>query len=292
MIHGIVAAVPKLIATNDDARFVKATGVAQRRVCHKDEESPLLWLARRAVGDLLDGMEGWRPDNLIFVTQTPSVQMPSMSANIAHFIGFHGPAFDVNLACSGYVYGLWLADHLYGRTLLIAGDTVTHMTMDSDAGTRMLFGDCVTASAVQGSYINAVMRTDGSGWGHLIADPSLRMNGPKVFEFATSTVPGLVQETTMNGFVDFHCFHMANQLIIDTIARKLGLAPETVPTNIAKYGNTSSASIPLLLCDSTATPALRERRCRLGLYGFGAGFSAGGILTEIGPLKVLNVAEV
>lgn len=291
MIKGVVAAVPRNIVRNTDLRFVKATGVAERRVAVAPTDA--LWpLARTACEELLGGIGAWKPDNLVFVTQTPTVRMPAMSCAMARFINFNGPAFDVNLACSGYVYGLWLAAKLGGKTLLIAGDTVSRMIDANDPATSMLFGDCVTASAVEGSYINAVMGTDGSGWGSLIADPWMRMDGIAVFNFAMSTVPGLVEQTTMNGFMDWYLFHQANALMLNGLVKKCNLDPAKVPMNIQRYGNTSSASIPLLMCDSECTEALRTKVNRVSMMGFGAGWSWGGILTQLEPMKVLNVVEV
>jgi 3-oxoacyl-[acyl-carrier-protein] synthase-3 len=294
MIHGIVSAVPKNIERNEDAKIIEATGVRERRIVAEGQDT--FTLAVAASERLLEQL-GWSADTLnaiICVTQTSPVRMPAIACAIAFKLGARCPAFDVNLACSGYVYGLSIAA-TFGlrRTLLIAGDTVSRMVAPEDAGSRALFGDCVTATAVhEGRFINARLGTDGSGFEHLIADPFIRMDGAQVAHFALSRVPELVQAVTMNAKVDWYLFHQANLVLLKQITRKLKIAPQQCPTNIEKFGNTSSASIPLLMCASEATAALVKERQRVAMFGFGAGFSWGGVMLDIGPLQVCEVVEV
>ena len=124
------------------------TGVAERRVATTQTTGTLGWLAART---LMERM-GWEADRLgaiIFVTQSPDVRMPAMACHIAGLLGANCPAFDVIMACSGYVYGLWLARNLRGRVLLIAGDTVSRMCDPTDKATYPLFCDAVSASAIE-----------------------------------------------------------------------------------------------------------------------------------------------
>ncbi len=304
MIRGIVAAVPKHTVTNTDKRFVATTGVAERRVVLSGDD--VLTLAARAVDRLLEGLH-WDVSSIgaiIFVTQTPTIRMPAMAQVLAGEIGYGGPAFDVNLACSGYVYGLWLATHLRQmvgagvpgkRVLLVTGDVTSPMTVESEPGTRNLFGDCVAATCIDnedGYYDNFNLGTDGSGAMKLVGDPQIKMDGPEVFSFALKAVPQLVADTTMNAHVDWFLMHQANGLMLSRIGKKCKIPPEKMPMNIGKYGNTSSASIPLLMADSECTEALRTKKNRCALFGFGAGWSWGGVMLDVGPLEVLEVVEV
>lgn len=294
MIQGIVSAVPKNRVETEDAKFKAATGVAERRVATEGQNT--LTLAEAAATRLLDSV-GWAASDLsaiIFVTQTPPARMPATACALAGALGARCAAFDINLACSGYVYGLVMASVFGGRhTLLIAGDTVSRMVKPGDKGTEQLFGDCVTATAVhEGRFINVRLGTDGSGFGSLIADPTIRMDGPAVFNWALQEVPNLIQGTTMNGFYDWLFLHQANGALLKNIVRKAKLPKDKVPVNIGRYGNTSSASIPLLMCDSEATEGLKKRRNRVAMCGFGAGWSYAGCLLDLEPLKIAEVIEV
>lgn len=297
MIKGIVSAVPANIVKNTDESFIKMTGVRERRIAGAVTTGEYGFIAAdKLLHDL-----AWNPKDvgaLIFVTQTPDVRMPATACKVAAMLGLKCAAFDVALACSGYVYGLWLASRIGGRVLLIAGDTVSRMCDINDRSTYPLFGDAVTATAIevpQGFEATKPafhLGTDGTGFSSLIADPLIKMDGAEVMNFALQTVPKLVADVTMNAHVDWHFFHQANEFLLKHIVKKCGIAPETAPMNIAKYGNCSSASIPLVMCDGAATPLLKSRSNRVGLYGFGAGFSWGGVMLDLEPLQVCEVVEV
>ena len=297
MIKGIVAAVPANVETNIGQAFIRMTGVVERRIV-KNGTHNTHNLAVVAAQRLMANLE-WVPEDIsciIFVTQTPVVRMPATACSFAHSLGCLCPSFDVNLACSGYVYGLWLASRVCApgqRMLLVAGDTVSRMTAPGDR----LFADAVTVTAIESPSTPStryfVLGTDGSGFGSLIADPLIRMDGAAVMTFALAAVPKLVAETTMNANVDYYLFHQANKLIIDCIAKKCKLPADRVPMNIARYGNTSSASIPLLMCDSECTEPLKQRGGRtVAMFGFGAGWSWGGALLRLDPLLCAEVVSV
>lgn len=293
MIRGIISCVPANVVKNEDEAFIRATGVRERRIANNGLHTAAL--GTKAALHLLDKLH-CPPDAigaLVVVTQTPMVRMPATACIIAAGLGINCPAFDVNLACSGYVYGLQIAFALareYDTVLLIAGDTVSTMTRPDDK----LFGDAVTATLVEweSSCINFKLGTEGMGFESLIADPLIRMDGAAVVNFALQTVPKLVADTTTNAFCDWYFFHQANGMILKHLTKKCNLDPQKVPTNIEKYGNTSSASIPLLMCDSGATERLKETRNRVAMFGFGAGWSWGGVMLELAPLQVCEVIEV
>lgn len=295
MIAGIVAAIPANTERNDDEQFIKATGVRERRIA-RDQDTVDLGYA--AAIELIRALH-WLPSQIaaiIVVTQTPANAMPGNAAVLADMLGCKCAAFDVNMACSGYVYGLAIAEQFNGSgdVILIAGDTVSKMIASTDKSSGMLFGDCVTATAIAQDLELAdyTLGTDGTGYGKLIADPKIRMDGAEVMTFALRTVPDLVRRTIDGNWPEFYLFHQANEMILKHIAKKLGLRDEQVPMNIGKYGNTSSASIPLLMCDSEVTQALLTRNVQCGLFGFGAGWSWGGVMMGIGPLEVCKTVEV
>lgn len=294
MIKGIVTAVPKNRVEVKDAKFKAATGVAEHRAVVAGQDT--LTLALAASKRLLNAVE-WAPADLsaiICVTQSAPARMPAMACAVAGHLGARCAAFDVNLACSGYPYGLVLASVFGGRhTLLITGDTVTSMVAQGDAANGRLFGDAVAATAVHdGKFINVRLGTDGEGFDKLKAAPFIEMDGPAVFNFALQTVPKLIADTTMNGFYDWLFLHQANGALLKNIVRKAGLDKKKVPSNIWKYGNTSSASIPLVMCDSDATAALKTKNNRVAMAGFGAGWSYSGLMLDLEPLKVAEVLEV
>jgi len=294
MIAGIVAAVPANRVVNEDETFVKATGIKERRVATIDQDS--VDLGYMAAIELMRELH-WLPSSItaiIVVTQTPANAMPGNAAIIADMIGCKCPAFDVNMACSGYVYGMAIADKFAGQgnVLLIVGDTVSKMVELWDKPTGMLFGDCVTATGIVSKHRDDfALGTDGSGHDKLIADPKIRMNGAEVMTFALRTVPPLVEFTTADRYVEAFLFHQANEMILKHLAKKCSIPLDQMPMNIAKYGNTSSASIPLLMCDSSITPELLKRHVACCLVGFGAGWSWGATVMGIGPLKVCKVVE-
>lgn len=305
-IQGIACAVPAKVVPVNDPRITKFVGVAERRM-----GGNLLALAHAAGAKVLRdlNMKPSDVDAVMFVTQTSPRRMPSISCELQRTLGLRDTilAFDVNLACSGYTYGLWIAANLgVPRVLLIAGDVIGEYLDESDKSTYPLFGDAVSATVVEhlkaeGRTFAFMGGTDGSGSEALVIDwknlediqgiECLQMQGDKVFEFVKREVPKLVQSVTQNGHVDWFLFHQANKMMIDAVARISGCDPAKVPMNIQRYGNTSSASIPLLMCDSECTDSLRKSRRKVAMFGFGAGFSYGGVLTDVDRIS-LSVVEV
>jgi 3-oxoacyl-[acyl-carrier-protein] synthase-3 len=244
----------------------------------------------------------------------------------------HGAlAFDVNLGCSGYPYGLVIANGLIAagaarRILLLVGDTFSWAVHPEDRVCGPLFGDAVAATLLerddQDDLLGAELGTDGSGWANLIvpagqcryrsreafaSDPTpqlagvahpefVHMDGTEVFSFTLREVPGLVARTLARagreaGSVDYFLFHQANRFIQDHLVRKLGLPPEKCPVSIDCYGNTSGASPALTACHAIA-PVNRSRELVVMFVGFGIGYSWGGVLARLRPATVYPVEEV
>lgn len=241
-------------------------------------------------------------------------------------------AFDVGMGCSGYVYGLWMsAQFIAGRTcrriLLLAGDTPTQAISSEDKSVAMLFGDAGSATALEfdahAPDMAFVLGTDGTGAENLVIpaggfrtrpDPShhervaaedgskrspldLYMDGLAVFNFTLKRVPALVRDTLARagwdaGEVDGFLFHQANGFILGKIAKKLGLDPARVPINIERYGNTSMASVPLLLADDLADRVRADEESRLLMAGFGVGYSWAGAAVRLRGLGAARLIHV
>lgn len=330
-LRGVVCAVPgapvpnaviaETLGDQAVADVVKMIGVETRHWSAPDQTTADLCFA--AARHLLQKLD-WDPDSVdavIFVTQTPDHPLPASACLLHGRLGLATDcqAFDVNLGCSGYVYGLWLAASLIQsgcrRVLLLAGETMSRLVDPNDRGTAVLFGDAGSASAIEHDPAAPVMRfrlgSDGSGAGALMVpqggfrpvdpdraftlDPSrLHMDGGEVFTFTLREVPKLVADTLadagMTGdSVDAYLLHQANRFMLRHIGKKIGATdPERLPINIDRYGNTSSATIPLLLADDMAR-RLTAGAETLMLVGFGVGLSWGAVLAEFGPLACAEV---
>jgi 3-oxoacyl-[acyl-carrier-protein] synthase-3 len=296
---------------------IKMVGVEARHWAAPDQTAGDLCEA--AALRLLDRL-GWEPtsvDALIFVSQTPNQRLPATACELHGRLGLASTcqAFDVGLGCSGYAYGLWLASALISagckRVLLLAGDTLSRLLDPQDRGTALLFGDAGTASALEASKeaapIHFVLGTDGAGARNLVVqtggfravvpdarrpesyDPAtLFMDGGAVFSFTLKAVPALVRDTLARAGatvdeVDALVLHQANRFMLNHIAKKVGIDPARTPINIDRYGNTNSASIPLVLATDLAARLVAEPM-RLMMAGFGVGYSWGGVYMTTAPL--------
>ena len=306
---GVVTAVPKNVITNEGwdhaQEAAKITGVQSRRHAWFNQSSETLCLdaARRLMANL--GWEASEVDALIYVTQTPDRLMPSPAYVLHEALGLpqHCPALEVNWSCAGYVYGLWLAmkvaatDHMHEvrRVLVLVGDTTSRICDPDDRATAPLFGDAGSATAVENGPLSGlsyfVLGSDGDGANKLkqANGGRIEMAGPSVFDFTLRKVPGLVQDVLDDGDPDFILFHQANKFMLDHLVKKCKLADKNVPMNIDRFGNCSSASIPLLLCDQLG---LNAAATRCALFGFGAGWSWAGAMVSMHGLQVAELIEV
>jgi 3-oxoacyl-[acyl-carrier-protein] synthase III len=292
---GVVACLPDQQVHNiqltdqfpiDDIRQIsKSTGVESRYLADKQVTTGDLCL--EAAKKLLHCLE-WplhSVDGVILMTQTPNQTLPATACRIQHQLGLTKDtfAFDVNLGCSAYPYGLWLAGSLFSsgakRILLLAGDTISHIVDPSDRATALLFGDAGTATALEKGESDTwhfLLGTDGSGADCLQAPQGghLSMQGPSVFEFTLREVPPLIDRlnSILGNQHDYYLFHQANRFMIEHLRRKCSIPPEIFPINIGMYGNTSSASIPLLMVSSLAN-SLVAPFARIALVGYGVGLS-------------------
>jgi 3-oxoacyl-[acyl-carrier-protein] synthase-3 len=318
-LRGVVSAAPKRVVGNaafEDrfgaeavAEVVKMIGVEQRRIAPPEQTTAdLCFEAAKALIERLD----WAADSidgLIFVSQTPDYRLPATACSLHGRLGLspHCQALDVALGCSGYVYGLWLA-----------GDTSSRLVDQRDRSTAILFGDAGSATAMEADAAAPAMHfrlgSDGAGARHLIIpqgayrtgetderwgadiDPAcLYMDGAEVFTFTLRAVPKLVRETLDDAGlspldVDAYALHQANRFMLRHLAKKIGAGEDRVPINIERFGNTSSATIPLLLTTDLAQ-RITTAPTRLMLVGFGVGFSWGAALIDAAPLRVAETIE-
>jgi len=304
---GLVAAIPAHMETEADLalrfgedavrRIVQATGIKRRPVAPPD--MTMADLAEAGARRLL-GRLGWEPSSvglLIVVTQTGDHPLPANACLLQHRLGLStgAAAFDVNLGCSGYVYGLSIAASMLGagvaeRALLVAGDTTTHMISPDDRSVAPLFGDAVVVTALEhgsdGTRMVFDLGTDGAGAPYLTSatggartpgPPKLAMDGTQVMAFSLRTVHRTVA-STLNAIgwpvsgVDAFVLHQANAMMLRTLGQKIGATPEQMVQAIEDCGNTSSASIPLAMVHK-----LQAAECtafgKLVLCGFGVGWS-------------------
>lgn len=333
-IKGVAAAVPDNIKNYKEyyetfgeenvQKFVNMTGIKERHVAFDEQcASDLCYSAAKKLLEKL----AWDPSSigsLIFISQTPDYAVPPTACILQHRLGLSEDctAFDINLGCSGYIYGLWLAGTMISsrsikRVLMLIGDTSNYGINQNDSGTAMIFGDGGTATALEwseGKSIKYFLKTNGSGYKNIIVpaghararcktnqNPSeyeLKMNGSEVFNFSITDVSRSLKEFFASNNltekeIDMVVFHQANLFILKHLAKKLKIPIEKVAVSIDRYGNTSGESIPVTIVDALGNEESNER-IRLLLCGFGVGFSWGGMYLDIDRsvcLPMINTNE-
>lgn len=305
------SALPSQVVTNDDlARVVDTshewiasrTGICARRRCAPGESHTGLCLA--AARQALE-RAGVGPEEVgvcLVATLTADQLSPAVACTLQRELGMGEDTvcFDLNAACSGFIYALHTAQCLLAaaprKIGLILGAEVLSRVLDyTDRGTCILFGDGAGAAVVEWREgypsLHAVLGCRGSQAIHIpgvaAGAPSyVHMEGQAVFRFAVETVPACITQVldaaklTVDD-VDRFVFHQANQRIIDMAVRRLKLSPEKCTGNIASTGNTSAASVPILLDELVRSGGLRPGQRAL-CVGFGAGLTWGGALLEVG----------
>ncbi|HEM3621303.1 TPA: ketoacyl-ACP synthase III [Streptococcus suis] len=311
---------PKKIVTNDDLaqrmetsdEWIRSrTGIGQRHIVTGETTSDL---ASQVARKLLEKsqLDASEIDFIIVATITPDASMPSTAAMVQAAIGAKKAfAYDLVAACSGFVFALSTAEKLlasgvYKRGLVIGAETLSRSVDWSDRSTAVLFGDgaggVLLEACEQPSFLAEILRTDGSRGASLTAgidqketlfstqsrqQPFIQMEGRAIFEFATrdvtATMAELLEQADMTvDCVDYFLLHQANIRILDKMARKLGVAREKFPANMDKYGNTSAASLPILLSECVESGMLRLDGSQTVLMaGFGGGLTWGTLLLQL-----------
>ena len=313
---GSGAYMPAKIVTNDDlAKRVdtsdewirERTGIRQRHIVADGERTSDLALAaaRAAIQDA--GIEVSDLDMVICATTTPDETFPATATIVQSKLGMtRGAAFDLQAVCSGFIYGLSVADNMIRggqakTVLLIGAESMSRLLDWSDRTTCVLFGDGAGAVVLQGyegrgdnadqGILNTRIFSDGRMHDMLYVDggPSstqttghLRMQGKEVFRHAVTNIAAAITASADAAGVavadiDWFVPHQANQRILDGTGRKLGIPGERVISTVALHGNTSAASVPLAL-----ETAVRDGRINRGdlilLEAMGGGFTWGAAL--------------
>jgi 3-oxoacyl-[acyl-carrier-protein] synthase-3 len=314
-IAGTGSYLPEKVVTNhdlektmdtSDAWIQERTGIKRRHIAADGEATSDLALA--AANQALEmAVIGAEDVNLIIIaTTTPDKVFPATACIVQRRLGIRGcAAFDIQAACSGFVYGLDLADR-YIRTgaaknvLVIGAETLSRLTNWEDRTTAVLFGDGAGAVVLQeadepgiisthihadGQYEDLLQVPQGISQGYDITragEAFIQMNGNAVFRRAVATLDSIARETLDRNGIDKHDLdwfvpHQANMRIITAAAKKLDMPMERVIVTVAEHANTSAASIPLAL--DVAVRDGRIKRGELLLFeAFGAGFTWGSAL--------------
>ncbi len=318
VIIGTGSALPERVLTNFDLErmvdtsdewITTRTGIKTRRIASKDENTSQL--ASRAARRALE-MAGLGPadlDCIIVGTITPDMTMPSCACLVQKELAANRAfAFDLNAACSGFLFSLDVADKYLCanpamKILVIGAETLSSRVNWQDRNTCVLFGDGAGACVVTGTkaergILASRLFADGSLWEllHLEAAPSLnqelrrpgqegaaiRMAGREVFKIAVRAMADALQQVLAEaqvevGRVGLVIPHQANIRIIKSLADHLSLPMEKIYVNVDKYGNTSAATIPIAIDEASRTGRLREGDLLL-LCSFGGGFTWGATL--------------
>jgi len=290
----------KIVDTSDEWIHTR-TGIRQRHIAADDETTSDL--AVRAAQNALEaaGIQASELDLIVVGTTTPDIIFPSTACLVQHRLGANGcAAFDVNAACSGFVYALGIADKFIRsgqskKVLVIGAETLTRMVDWGDRQTCVLFGDgagavVLEASSEPGIYATC-LHADG-GFKELLYNPvgvsagfkdepnhgvHIRMAGREVFKVAVKTLDALVGETLQaagmqESDIDWLIPHQANLRIIEATAKRLAMPMERVIVTVDKHANTSSGSVPLAL-DYAVRSGKVQRGQNLLLEAFGGGFT-------------------
>jgi 3-oxoacyl-[acyl-carrier-protein] synthase-3 len=287
-------ALPDKVVTNadledsletNDAWIVERTGIRERRVGGTTTGLGIE-AAQRAMERA--GVHGADIDLVLLCTSTPDETMPASASAIQQALGVRGGAFDLNAACSGFVYGLVAADGFLraglDRVLLIGSETMSRIVDWEDRATAILFGDGAGAVVLErgegpGGVLGFDLGSDGSLRHILHADigGTIEMDGPEVFRRAVRVMVESAERAMAHAGVtadDLQLFvpHQANTRIITSAGAKLGIDEARTVDILATTGNTSAASIPMALADAADAGRLGPGD-RVLLIGFGAGMS-------------------
>lgn len=341
-IHSVSACVPSKVVYNSDLKnfiaedelnkTIHSIGIQERRIAEKEICSSDLCF--KAAEQLIEEQNINRDSigALIFISQTPDYRQPSTAPSLQSRLGLSQSvmSFDINMACSGYIYGLSIAYSLalqegIGRVLLLVGETMSKTVSNHDKVTTPLFGDAGSATLIERStqYGDSCfsLHSDGSGSdilripyggyrspsciesleevidgdGNILTGEQLHMKGMDVFNFGLRVVPSGIKEILKAldmkiEDIDIIHFHQANRFMTDFFAKRLKYPLEKVPYSLSKFGNTSAVSIPLNIVYTMYDGSFPQRK-RVIMSGFGAGLAWGTACLSLENSRILKLIE-
>jgi 3-oxoacyl-[acyl-carrier-protein] synthase-3 len=299
------------LVENADEWIYSRTGIRERRFAHADQATSDL--ATIAAKNALQsaGMDALQIDCIIIGTSTPDMSLPSTGCIVQENIGAKNAfAFDINAVCSSFVYALEIADNFmkcgkYKTVMAIGADTYSKILDFNDKNSCPLFGDGAGAAILSSGgdatkgIQHTYMRSDGKGW-PLIQVPSsgsrspvtpatieaketyFQMAGKQVYVFATDVIPDIINTLCAKAGIsptdlDYIIPHQANVRMIDFISKKSGFPKERFLLNLDRCGNTSAASVALVLDENLRNGTIKPGNLVLTM-GFGGGLTWGGLL--------------
>lgn len=300
----------QMVDTNDEW-IVTRTGIKERRIL-KEPNKATAFMATKAAENLLQktGLDPKEIDLIIVATATPDMPVVATAAQVITAIGAtEAFGYDLEAACSGFLYGLstasaYIESGRYSKVLLIGADMMSSIVNYEDRTTCVLFGDGAGAVLLEpnhegNGYLDEYLRSDGIGKNHLgieaggsvmpaseqtVAEKKhyIYQDGQVVFKFAVTHMADAAEQIMLrneltNKDVQYLVSHQANKRIIDATARRMGIVEEKVLMNIERYGNTTAATIPLLLNDYED---LFKKGDNIVVSAFGAGFTWGAALLK------------
>jgi 3-oxoacyl-[acyl-carrier-protein] synthase III len=294
-------------------------GIKERHLAAENETAGDL--AYNAALKVLSGYDKQKIDMLVLCTQSPDYFLPTTACVLQDRLKLRTDicAYDFNLGCSGFIYGLAMAKSfiktgIASNVLLITSETYSKHIHPKDLALKTIFGDGAAATIIENSagehILEFVLGTDGSGKDNLIVpngcfrnaydplaaehktdsddiytDNNLFMNGPEIFNFTIDAVPAAVEQCLKkNGMslndIDYFIFHQANKYIIGYLRKKLGIPPEKFHADMLLTGNTVSSTIPIAYSDALENGKIVPGN-KVLLCGFGVGYSWGAVVVEV-----------
>ncbi len=342
-ITAMAACVPKKIINNyeytehfdkeDVKKVVDKVGIYERRFADKNTCSSDLCYeaAKKLIDD--NHIDTDEIDLLIFISQTPDYRMPATSILLQERLGLKQStiAFDINLGCSAFLYGLSVVYSMMEnkgirKALLLDGETRSKVYSPKDRKTAFLFGDAGVAALIErkeefkksyfslnsdGSRADYIMIKGGGyrnpssvetlkervvdEYGNIRTDEHGYMNGEDVFNFVIVEVPKDIKRLLAysefdKDKIDYFVFHQANNFINTHIAKRLKLDFNKIPSCVAKYGNTSSVSVPLTIISELQNSLAKEKTLMLSAFGVGLTWGTG--IITLNDCKISNIVEL
>ena len=282
------------IVDTNDAWIQERTGIIRR---HISTDDTTISMASKAADQAIKnaGISPNDIDLILVATMSPQAVLPCTACEVQKSIQANqATCFDLNAACSGFLYAYntaqaYIASEVYKTVLVIGTETLSNLVDWKDRGTCILFGDgagAVVLSATEEGVYSTVTHSDGQKKDALTCDLGsvIKMNGQEIFKFAVKQIPICIQELLEKNHlavsdITYFVLHQANKRIIEAVAKRLHVDLEHFPMNLQEYGNTSSASIPILIHEMNEKNML-HRGDKVIMAGFGAGLTWGATLME------------